>query len=70
MLEPGQGTQKTASAEKRKRYQTEFEEDIAANRSQIDPLYRRRPTKSEESVAADRLPEDPLHPLKADGRNR
>ncbi|ODA81336.1 hypothetical protein RJ55_04301 [Drechmeria coniospora] len=67
---PGQGTQTTASAEKRERHPTESEEDIAADRSRVDPLHRRRPTESEESVAADRLPEDPLHPPKADGRAR
>jgi hypothetical protein len=55
---------------------TESEEDVAADRSSVDPLHpesteapvdetatNENPTESEEDVAADRSPIDPLHPL-------
>jgi len=48
---------------------TESEQDITADRSDIDPLnpadetaVKNEPTESEEDVAADRSEEDPLHP--------
>ncbi|KAH6866090.1 hypothetical protein B0T10DRAFT_498989 [Thelonectria olida] len=39
---------------------TESEEDVAADRSAIDPLHKPNPTESQENAMADRSPDDPL----------
>jgi hypothetical protein len=48
------------SMQEHKPQPTESQEDVAADRSAIDPLHRLNPTESQENVMADRSPDDPL----------
>ncbi|KAM5359915.1 hypothetical protein ACJZ2D_014118 [Fusarium nematophilum] len=45
---------------KHERQPTESEEDVAADRSRIDPIHRKNATDSQQDVEADRSPVDPL----------